>query len=287
MSCSDFCTKHVQQSECHSVLDSYYSATPAFACDRASLKTHDCDTVPAEADAGKYLCRCASPLKSLPFVSKATTVTATTVTATAVQTSSSVQFSTTTLARKSLGGGSGGIGGGDDASTKGDPAASTDKTDEGSSKSTAGVTVGATLAAVAALAALGAAFIWHPKKNQGAVEEWQHDRDEQVHVNRTFNDGNYAEIDDNAGGGAPTPSVVYAEAVTHNEFYTYAPMPPPTERQGAPAAVDKYVASAAEGNYAGVAGVLAGVAAAEPAYAVPQDDYAALEGGNTTYSSSA
>lgn len=100
-------------------------------------------------------------------------------------------------------------------------------------------------------------------------------------------DGNYAEIDDNAGGGAPTPSVVYAEAVTHNEFYTYAPMPPPTERQGAPAAVDKYVASAAEGDYAGVAGVLAGVAAAEPAYAVPQDDYAALEGGNTTYSSSA
>ena len=88
-----------------------------------------------------------------------------------------------------------------------------------------------------------------------------HALDEQVHVNRIFDDANNADVDGNAGGGAPTPSIVYTEPVTHNEDYTYAPMPPPTERHGANAD--------------------------EPEYAMPQDDYAPLKGGNTTYSSPA
>jgi len=161
----------------------------------------------------------------------------------------------------------------DDASTNRGPAAPTDTADAGSSTSNAGVAVGAPVAAVAVLAALVAAFIWHRKKNQGAGEERQHDLDAQVHVNRMFDDGNNADVD-------------YAEAVTHNGNYTYAPVPPPTPRKGAAANAavehaDGYVV--AGGDYARGAGV----AADEPEYAMPQDDYAPLEGGNNVYSSSA
>lgn len=150
-----------------------------------------------------------------------------------------------------------------------DPSAADAKADNAS----AGVSIAIALAAVVVLAALGAAFIWHRKKNQGAEEERQHDLDAQVHVNRMFDDGNNTDVE-------------YAEAVTHNEDYTYAPMPPPTPRGGAAANAavedaDGYVV--AGGDYARVAGV----AADEPEYAMPQDDYAPLEGGNSMYSSSA
>ena len=49
----------------------------------------------------------------------------------------------------------------------------------------------------------------------------QHALDEQVHGNRIFDGGNNEDVDVNAGGGAPMPSAVYAEAMTHNEHYTY------------------------------------------------------------------
>lgn len=114
----------------------------------------------------------------------------------------------------------------------------------------------------------------------------QHALDEQVHGNRIFDGGNNEDVDVNAGGGAPMPSAVYAEAMTHNEHYTYAPIPPPMQRQGALANVaveDAEGHVVADGDSAGVAHVTAD----EPEYAMPQDDYAPLESGNTTYSSSA
>ena len=155
-------------------------------------------------------------------------------------------------------------------STDADPNADAATGDGTSNPPTTGLIVGVAIGTVCLLGVVVALIFLRLKSTANKDEvalrarmanNMQHALDEQVHVNHMFDDANNADFDGNAGGGAPTPSVVYAEAVTHNEDYMYAPFPPPTERQGANAD--------------------------EPEYAMPQDDYAALKGGNTTYSSSA